>query len=114
MSALLVAASMGRYQNISILIDAGAVIDEADNNGLTALMWASLGGDDELIRSLETEAPWFAGDGQRDYKKAIAVLLDSGADITLRDNEENDAVFYAPKSGHDDIVAFLRQYRVAE
>ena len=59
------ASSLGHAETTALLLEAGADIDTQEQNGITALMLASLGGHTEIVR----------------------MLLEHGADIDVTDNE---------------------------
>lgn len=71
MGQLLIAeVEAGRLNYIQQYIDDGAPLDEKDNKGRTALMYAALNNDAPIVK----------------------MLLNAGADATLRDNYGNDAL----------------------
>lgn len=87
-STIGMAARLGRLEVLRILLDSGAVppAEEDPENAPTALMEAAASG--------ETEA--------------AAMLLEHGADPSLRDPEGRSAADYAQENGHPDLAQRLR------
>ena len=74
--------------NIRLLLEAGADVNQADDDGTTPLMLACRWADDPAI---------------------IRLLLESGADIFARDAEGDTPYDYARRSGHaEQHLALLR------
>jgi ankyrin repeat protein len=67
------------------LIKKGARIDERDNTGATALIWAATFGRTDIVR----------------------VLLENGADPAAKDDSGHDAVFFAQQRHHGEIKKML-------
>lgn len=91
---LLEAARYGETARVAQLINDGTDLDAQDDNGRTALMFASMAGRAPVVR----------------------LLLDAGADRTIKDNSGGDAydcaTFYGDFKGatmppYDEIVAML-------
>ena len=79
------AASQGNTQQAAGLLDQGAVIEEHDDSGDTALILAALGG----------------------YADTVRLLLDRGADIRGRNAHGLTALHAAAYGGHVDVVDLL-------
>jgi hypothetical protein len=80
---LINASIRGTEKEIKEIITAGADIDERDEIGMTALMWAAK---------------------KTKYPEKISVLLDLGADPLLQSNSGKNALYYAyrnPRLRHD-------------
>ena len=67
------------------IINAGADINEKDFNGMTALMHASILGNENLVQ----------------------LLLNKNADINIEDNNGMTALMYASKNNHITIINLL-------
>jgi ankyrin repeat protein len=75
----------GRLACARVLLDAGALPNELQSGGFTPLMSAAQNGDRALVD----------------------LLLDRGADPSLRDDEGRSAADHARAAGHDDIAVLL-------
>ena len=75
-----------------MLIEYGANLNSQNKDGLTALMLASESGR---------------------YNTA-KMLLDNGADTSIKDKSGENVLDHARKFGHDHIIALLRQYMVVD
>ena len=67
------------------IIDSGADINEKDIKGMTALMYASISGNENLVQ----------------------LLLTKNADINIEDNNGMTALMYATKNNHIKIINLL-------
>lgn len=76
-----------------LLLDAGANVNSQDNNGFTALMFASEYGDTKLAR----------------------ILIDAGADVNIKNNNGDTSLIIAyqsqPNNGGD-MAELLRKYKI--
>jgi ankyrin repeat protein len=70
---------------VKVLLDAGARMNERDNLGWTALMYAASEGHNELV----------------------SLLIDRNAEVNSDDRFGNSALSLAQKNGHSDIVELL-------
>jgi len=84
-TALLLAAQNGRPMVVAALLEAGANVDAANNNGDTPLILACLNGHGHIVD----------------------VLLKAGADVTAVDTYGSCALFYASRQGHCGLVDAL-------
>jgi ankyrin repeat protein len=83
---LMRAALEGQTERLKILLKSGAVdINERDNEGRTALMFA--------VTNM--------------HKESVNVLLESGADVNLKANDGSTALMLAASSGVSEIVRAL-------
>ena len=73
---------------VKLLLDRGAKIDEKNNKGHTALMFASLKG----------------------FKEIVKLLLDYGANVDEKNNEGNTAMMFASLKGFKEVVKLLLDY----
>ncbi len=85
--ALIIAASLGRLEMVSLLIKNHANIDYKNGKGKTALMHAASNG----------------------YTKIVQELIDSGADFGIKDNEGLTALTIAKQKGYTEIVEILEE-----
>eukprot|EP01041_Mallomonas_annulata_P009533 gene9533-19826_t len=101
--ALMWASSQGRLETVAVLLEAGADVNNADNDGITALMWAAGSERDD-------------SDGHKKgmFEKAtkgqigvVKLLLVYGARVDMQDNDGITALMYASFNGHVDAVDAL-------
>lgn len=88
MTALHIAASIGKPDCVAALLRAGANIKASTDAGLTALHVAS----------------------QHGYVKIVEILLDAKADVDVQTRESSVALHLAAANGHADVVAMLLNY----
>lgn len=74
---------------IKVLLDAGANVDHADDNGTSPLHWAALSGN----------------------KKSVQQLIAAGADVEALDVQGRDVEFYASAGGNPSITGLLQNIR---
>jgi ankyrin repeat protein len=79
------AATSGNPQVVQLLLEHYAYIDAESPNGSTPLMMAAMYGSAEAVR----------------------VLLDAGADATVKNAIGLTALDFAQKAGHEDAVALI-------
>lgn len=117
------AALNGQLSQVSGLLSGGRDVNQLDQDGRTALMYASYNGHNEIIKKLiESKANvniqdnygrtalMMAASGP--YPAAVKYLLDHQADPNLIDKEEHfTALMYAAAEGQVDVVKILLSYR---
>jgi ankyrin repeat protein len=81
------AALTASYEVIQLLVEAGADVNSAADDGRTALMGASEGHNTVVV---------------------VAFLLDAGADASMADNKGRTALMKAEECHYDDVAALLR------
>lgn len=86
-TALHYAAAIGNNEIVQMLLDASAYIDAGSPNNTTPIMMAARAGKIETVK----------------------LLLDSGADVTLKNDVGMNAIDLAKKFDHDDIAEGLTQ-----
>ena len=86
-SGLIDAAAAGDLVRVKSLIAAGADVNAKNNNGETALMWASYKGHAEVVEA----------------------LLAARADVNAKTDDGETALMLASDMGHADVVKLLRQ-----
>lgn len=119
-TALMYAAFNGHSEIVLYLLDAGADINRVDFMGRTALLYASTGPFPETVGILldrgadpnkvdtdEHFSPLMhaAAEG---HLEVVMVLLEHGADRSLRDVDGDDAASFAAQGGHNRVVEFLK------
>lgn len=93
-NALIPAAEKGHLENVKLLLkDGRAAIDHQNNYGYTALIEAV------ALR-----------DGSEIYQQIVKVLLEGGADKTLKDNTGRTAEDYARSLGYTEMLNTLNAY----
>lgn len=120
-TALMFAAFNGHSEIVLSLLEAGAVIDRRDFMDRTALLYGSTGPFPETVKILldngadpnkvdsdEHFSPLMhaAAEGQLEVVK---VLIQYGADKSLKDVDGDDAATFATQSGHMQVVEFLKK-----
>ena len=121
-TALMYAAFNGHTGIMEKLLGKGASINLSDNFGRTALMFASSGpypsavklllanqADPNIADSEEhfTALMFAAAEGQIE---AVRLLLASKADPSLKDIDGDNALSFAQKNGHQEVVNLLLPY----
>lgn len=95
-TALMRAARNRQLDRVTMLLDAGADANRANDNGGTPLMYAALGGDPRIVKLIldhdvdlnaKAENGWSAVmiAAAKGYAEILEMLLDKGADPTLAD-----------------------------
>lgn len=119
-TALMFAAFNGHSEIVLYLLDAGAEIDRVDYLGRTALLYGSTGPFPETVRILlDRGADPNKVDGDEHFSplmhaaaeghlEVVKVLLEYGADRSLRDVDGDDAATFAEQSGHLQVVEYLK------
>ena len=87
-TALVVAASVARWEIVDLLLQAGANPNAADVSGITALMWAATQNRDE----------------------AVQTLLAAGADPLIEDTEHHDALWHSRHGSISFTIPFNRRW----
>ena len=112
------AAVINNIAEIRRLLDDGADPNQADANGITALMWAAYAGYSQIVKALldgdadpnqanadgDTALMVAAGRGRTQIVKA---LLDSGANPNQADDNDSTALMVAASRGRTQIVKAL-------
>ncbi len=123
---LLMLATWHRTASVKALLDAGAPVDQADDDGITPLAWAAISNRVETARVLIEHG----ADVNHVDKKGMTpllyaasidlgdpsmtdLLLRSGAKPSLRNKDGLTALDLAHKYGHSQLVAALQDVRSA-
>lgn len=85
---LILSSKVGSLKEVIRLLNEGADINAKDNNGLTALIWASNNG----------------------YVEVVKVLLERGAEINVKDNCGWTALMLASVQDHTEVVKLLKAH----
>ena len=93
-NALIPAAEKGHLENVKMLLEDGQVdIDHQNNYGYTALI--------EAVGLRE---------GNQLYQDIVKLLMENGADQSIKDNSGRTAMDYANQKGYTEISKILAQY----
>ena len=84
---LIEAVLLNNLDMVQVLIDADVDINETDDDGDTALMWA--------IR--------------RNYNKIVNILINAGSDVNCENNDEETPLSIARENGNNYLVGVLHK-----
>uniref|UniRef100_A0A1Y1KH18 Palmitoyltransferase n=3 Tax=Photinus pyralis TaxID=7054 RepID=A0A1Y1KH18_PHOPY len=113
------ATQYGAYQRVKDLIDAGYNVNQRDSETVTLLHWAAINNRKEIMRFFidngsevdavggeldATPLHWATRQGHLD---AVVLLMNAGADPTLRDAEGCSCIHLAAQFGHTALVAYF-------
>ena len=104
-----------------LVVEHGADLSAKDNDSDDALMYAVIGGHKDLVRVLIKEFQFSAnmsrgGNGRTPLLEACIeghidlvreLVVEHGADLSAKDNDNDDALMYAVIGGHKDLVRVL-------
>ena len=118
MTALHVAAVLGREELVAFLLDRGAAVDDPAQNGITPLNRAAMGGHLGTMRLLleagaevNAAARWGAtpllSAVDRGRTEAVRLLLAEGADPAVTAANGETAISLARRKDHRDVLALL-------
>lgn len=115
---LIFAASQGREDLASALIDQGAYVNHQNNNGETALYWAASEGNVAIaeylvenganlnICTLDGTSPAHIA-AANGHVAMLALLFKNGGFMNVQDNERDSVLHYAVREGQMKVVEFL-------
>ncbi len=122
-SLLMLAGFNGHTALCEYLIKSGAHIEARENNGRTALMFASTGPFPETVRlllknnanpnsidRLEHFTPLMHAAAEGHFE-VVKILLDHGADSSLKDVDGDTAESFADQKGHSKVAKLLREHK---
>ena len=115
------AAKRGDVDAITRLLDDGAEVDRANENGITALFFACMHGHVDAARLLlekGADVHHRVNSGHTclnvacccDHIAVVQLLLDNGADLNVADNDGDTPMANAKTEGHTAIVKLLEKY----
>uniref|UniRef100_A0A665WF93 Euchromatic histone-lysine N-methyltransferase 1a n=1 Tax=Echeneis naucrates TaxID=173247 RepID=A0A665WF93_ECHNA len=116
---LMVACENNHLDTVNYLLRAGAAISHKDIMGFTCLHLAAKLGHYDIVHHLLSKASKYINcqdDGgwtpitwaiEHKHKELVHLLLTRGADVNIRDKEENVCLHWAALSGCDDIAQAL-------
>lgn len=114
-----------RYKIVKVLLEHGARVNVVDREGKTALMWACIRGQEEIVRNIldvsildldlnradkygNTALFYAAASGQVDtVKRLITALKRFGLDIDKKNTQGMTPILEATKRGHDSCAKVL-------
>jgi len=102
-NALMWGASQGRVETVALLLERGSNVNAVDNDGISALMWASgseAADDDGHKKGLLEKAT-------KGHIDVVSLLLKYGASPDMRDKDGITAIMYACYHGHAGAVEAL-------
>ncbi|XP_030647341.1 histone-lysine N-methyltransferase EHMT1a [Chanos chanos] len=120
---LMEACENNQLETVQYLLKAGASVGHKDLRGSTCLHMAARGGHLRVLQTLLsttsvnvnckddggwTPITWATENG---HKEQVKLLLSKGADVHMRDKEENICLHWAAFSGSDDIAQLLLEAR---
>lgn len=115
---LIFAASQGREDLASALIDQGAYVNHQNNNGETALYWTASEGNVVIaeylienganlnISTLDGTSPAHIA-AANGHVAMLALLFKNGGFMNAQDNEKDSVLHYAVREGQIKVVEFL-------
>ena len=121
-TALMLSSYNGHTNIVKLLLDNGAHIEARSKVGRTALMFVSTGPFPETVTLLlENDASVNAVDHDEHFTplmhaaaegllEIVKILLEYGADPSLRDIDGDTAASFALQNGHKDVVNLLKKY----
>ena len=114
------AVQSGSLETVEAMLNSNAnIIDEPAGDQRTALMWASVKGNDQIMKLLldkkcsdvnavdVNEQSALHMCMQSGHLQSVKVLIDAGADVNMVDGKHHIPLFYACASGHADVVTEL-------
>ncbi len=122
-TALMFAGYNGHTEIVKLLIDRGAVVDSRDLADRTALLYAATGPFPETVKVLlEKKANINAVDNGEHFSPlmhaaaegnldVVKILIDYGADPTLKDVDGDTAESFARQKGHTEVVEYLKSLK---
>ncbi|MEN8201090.1 MAG: ankyrin repeat domain-containing protein [Bacteroidota bacterium] len=122
-TALMFAAFNGHSEVVLMLLDQGAALDRRDMMGRTALLYASTGPFPETVKILldkgakpnvvdsdEHFSPLMHAAAEGNLA-VVKVLVEYGADLSLKDVDGDDAESFARQAGHQQVADYLHSLR---
>ena len=121
---LMLACQYGNIRIATLLLQARANINQQNNNGLTALMYACLSetphndlvrlliqsGADISIKESELQVTALMVAATRGHTSIVQYLLDEGAPVNIQDVDGSTSLTIASELGHSEVVRVLINY----
>lgn len=120
---MMIAAYFGHMDIVEFLLNKGADVNAADDEGWTALILAALRGKIDAVKILidhganidaknikgVTSLMWASGSSvyPRGHSDVVQFLLDAGTELNAADQDGYTALIWAAMSGNSDIVKML-------
>ena len=107
-----------KFEIIKLLIESGAEVNAADNNGLTPLYVATQKGHERVVEYLLTHGaevnvadkngvtPLYVAT-QKSHERVVEYLLTHGAEVDAADNNGITSLYVATQKGHERVVEYL-------
>src|SRR5699024_6266237 len=120
-NALMLASYNGHYKIVQLLLKEGATVDDRNAEGRTALIFAASGPFPDTVALLleEVDDPNTTGQiagwsalmfaSAEGHQEVAEVLLDSGADPTLKDKDNDTALDFARNNNHQAVVSLWEE-----
>lgn len=118
-TALMFASFNGHSDIVLLLLDKGARLDRRDLMGRTALLYASTGPFPETVKILldkgakpnvvdsdEHFSPLMHAAAEGNFS-VVKLLVEYGADLSLKDVDGDDAESFALQAGHQEVADYL-------
>ncbi len=117
---LMITAANRHADTVVALLRAGSGVDMKNSLGRTALMYAALYGDVQIVKALldhradanilpadKTGRPALSSAAMNGHLEVVRLLLDKGADASIRDKEGKTALGWAKKRGFTAVSDLL-------
>ena len=123
-TALMYAAFNGHTEVVRILLDLGANTTAIDYAGRTALMYAATGPFPETVKLLiEMKSDPNAVDKEEHFTplmhaaaeghlEVVKVLLENGADASMKDIDGDTAESFAIQNGHKEVAEYIKSEKL--
>ena len=121
-TSLIIAVSFGNIQLANLLIDNNADVTISDWRGYTALIFAASNGYNEIISNLVLHGANIDARTMENYTSlmfassnsfgvdTVRILLELGANVSIRDNDGKTALAHAIARDHVEIAKVLLEY----
>ena len=114
-TALILAAELGDYDMVTVLIYNGANVSIANNKGVSALMAAAFRGYKDIVDLLilngaDVEQRYINGStilmaaSQEGYTEIVKILISKGSKVNIQNDNKMTSLIVAAKNKHKDIV----------
>ena len=102
-TCLMWASSQGRVETVAVLLEAGADVNAIDDDGVSALMWAS----GSEVKDEKDHKKGLLEKATKGHIEVVSLLLKYGAHPDMRDRDGITAIMYACYHGHAGAVKAL-------